>query len=115
FRSKVQNPPLAPRIPQLEVPRQVDDHGSRLGRPELHESSELIGRAGVLLRAHASLLESPTRQLHQAIIAFNPFLKKAERQSAGLSLKVHYCSIMSPDFCPALSRGRPCCGRAWTR
>jgi hypothetical protein len=41
------------------------------------------------LRAHAGLLKAQTRQLHQAIIALNPFLKKAERQGAGLYRTVH--------------------------
>ena len=39
-------------------------------------------------RAPRDLLKSPTRQLHQAVIPFNPFLKKAERQG-GLKRTVH--------------------------
>jgi len=104
-RREIQNHPLAPRVRQMEVPRQMHDHGGLFRRPELHESIQLLGRSGVQLRSHAGLLKSATGQLHQAIIAFNPFLKKAERQGARLKRSVHHCALP----------GRPCCGRACKR
>jgi hypothetical protein len=39
--------------------------------------------------AQAGLLKTPLRQLQQAIVAFNPFLKKAERERVGARRVVH--------------------------
>ncbi len=64
---------------EVEISGQMNDHWGLGVGTESEDGFEVLGGPAVYFRAHARLRKSPTRQVHQTVVAFEALFKKSQR------------------------------------